>query len=139
MGAGYFLHDIGKVRLDPAIINKQGKLTDEEMRKMRTHPYEGYRILSEADQLTEECKIIVMQHHEREDGNGYPLGLKGDGIHPYGRVCSIADVYDALTAVRSYKSRQTPFEALDIMKKQMISHFHRELFEEFVFLMGPGH
>jgi len=134
LGAGYFLHDLGKVRVDPAIINKPGILTEEEMKKMRSHPYQSYKILSEAGQLTEECRIIALQHHEREDGNGYPRRLQGDQIHIYGRISSIADVYDALTAERSYKPRLKPFEALRIMKEEMINHFHPRLFEKFVML-----
>ncbi len=136
LGAGFFLHDIGKVRVDPAIVNKKGKLTEEEMGQMRMHPSQGYAILSEAGELSEECRIIVMQHHERQDGSGYPAGLRGDEIHYYSRICSIADVYDALTSERSYKKRVTPFEALTIMKEQMIDHFTTELFEKFVLLFG---
>jgi len=136
LGAGFFLHDIGKVRVDPAIINKPGKLTGEEMMKMRTHPYQGYKILSEADQLTEECKVIVMQHHEREDGTGYPRRLKGDEIHTYGRIGCIADVYDAITAERSYKLKIDTFHALKIMKEQLLNHFHPDIFERFVLLFA---
>jgi len=134
LGAGFFLHDIGKVKVNSAIINKQGKLTDDEMSEMRTHPSLGYDILSEANQLSEECKVIVMEHHERDDGTGYPLGLKGDDIHLYARVCSIADVYDALTSERSYKKKLKPFDALALMKEEMINHFHKEIFDEFVLL-----
>jgi HD-GYP domain-containing protein (c-di-GMP phosphodiesterase class II) len=101
LGAGFFLHDLGKIRIDPAIINKPGRLTDEEMEEMKKHPNFSYKILKETNQLSEECGIIAMQHHEREDGSGYPRGLKGDQIHTYGRVCCLADVYDALTAERS--------------------------------------
>ena len=134
LGAGFFLHDIGKVRIDPAILNKPGKLTDEEMDKIRSHPYQGYKILKEANQLTEECMIIVMQHHEREDGTGYPRSIKSDAIHTYGRICSIADVYDALTAERSYKKRMDTFPALKFMKEKMLNHFQQEVFETFVML-----
>jgi len=134
LGAGFFLHDIGKVRVDPGIINKPGKLTDEEMTIMRAHPYQGYKILKEANQLTEECMFIVMQHHERADGTGYPRGLKESDIHIYGRICCIADVYDALTAERSYKQQLNTFDALKLMKEKLINHFHKELFEKFVLL-----
>ena len=134
LGAGFFLHDIGKVRIAPDIINKPGKLTDEEMTIVRSHPYQGYKILKETNQLTEECMIIVMQHHEREDGSGYPRRLKRHEIHPYGRICCIADVYDALTAERSYKQKLTTFEALKLMKEQLLNHFQQEMFEKFVLL-----
>jgi len=134
LGAGFFLHDIGKVRIDAGIINKPGKVTDEEMNIIRTHPYQGYKLLKDTNQLTEECMVIVMQHHEREDGTGYPRSIKGDAIHAYGRICCIADVYDALTAERSYKQRLNTFEALKLMKEQLLNHFHKDMFEKFVLL-----
>ncbi|MFQ5561433.1 MAG: HD-GYP domain-containing protein, partial [Nitrospinota bacterium] len=138
LGAGYFLHDLGKVRVDPGIINKPGPLDEREMKTMKTHPYQGYKLLREAEQLSFETKVIVMQHHEREDGTGYPKGLRGEEIHDYGRVGCIADVFDALTAERSYKRSLTPFQALKIMKEEMIGHFHREIFEKFVRLFAAS-
>jgi HD-GYP domain-containing protein (c-di-GMP phosphodiesterase class II) len=134
LGAGFFLHDIGKVRIDPAIINKRGKLTAPEFSVMRTHPDQGYAILSETKQLTEECKIIVIQHHERQDGSGYPRRLSRDEIHAYGRICSIADVFDALTSERSYQKKLDTFSALKLMKEQLLEHFHQDMFEKFVLL-----
>jgi HD-GYP domain-containing protein (c-di-GMP phosphodiesterase class II) len=132
LGAAFFLHDIGKVRIDSSYINKPGKLTDEEMREMKRHPAHGFNILNKARELTTECKLIVLEHHERDDGRGYPRGLRGDEIHLYARICAIADVYDALTSMRSYKQPMTPFSALKLMKEEMIGHFHTELFEKFV-------
>jgi HD-GYP domain-containing protein (c-di-GMP phosphodiesterase class II) len=134
LGAGFFLHDLGKVEVDASIINKPGKLTNEEMNQMRQHPHMGYKLLYETNQLTHECKKIVLQHHERYDGKGYPNGLEGDDIHLYGRICSIADVFDALTSERSYRQKLDPFVALQLMKEEMIHHFHRDLFEQFVLL-----
>ncbi len=134
LGAGFFLHDLGKVKVNPSIINKPGKLTTEEMNQMRRHPTEGYKILSDAHQSTKECRTIVMQHHERFNGKGYPKGISGDQIHIYGRICSIADVYDALTSDRPYRQKMAPFDALSLMKDEMIDHFQKDLFEQFVFL-----
>jgi HD-GYP domain-containing protein (c-di-GMP phosphodiesterase class II) len=136
LGAGFFLHDLGKVRVDPGIINKPGRLTDEEMQTMRIHPYQGYLMLKESGQITEECSIIVLQHHERENGTGYPKRLRGDEIHAYGRICCIADVFDALTAERSYKANLTAFQALKIMKEEMLDHFHKDVFGEFVMMFS---
>ncbi|MFA6412793.1 MAG: HD-GYP domain-containing protein [Syntrophales bacterium] len=136
LGAGFFLHDLGKTRIDLSIINKPGKLTDREFEKMRLHPEYGFEILRDADKLVKESRIIVLQHHERDDGSGYPLGIKGTDIHPYGRICSIADVYDALTSIRPYKTPMPPFEALWIMQKEMLHHFHRDVFERFVRLLA---
>ena len=134
LGAGFFLHDLGKVNVDPRIINKPGRLTDEEMQQMRTHPYQGYKILKEAQALSEESKYIVMQHHELSDGTGYPQRLKGDDIHIYGRICHLADVFDALTSERSYKRALSNYEALKLMRDEMYNHFDKRLFEAFVLL-----
>lgn len=132
LGAGFFLHDLGKVMVDPAIINKPARLDETEMRRMRIHPYQGYKLLRDADALSEECRVIVMEHHELMDGGGYPKRIKGDQIHIYGRICCIADVFDALTAERSYKKAMTPFDALTLMRDKMPNHFDRPLFGAFV-------
>ncbi|MFB0517461.1 MAG: HD-GYP domain-containing protein [Candidatus Neomarinimicrobiota bacterium] len=134
LGAGFFLHDLGKCDVPQELINKAGRLSDEEWELMRNHPRRGNKILSETNQLTKECGVIVMQHHEREDGTGYPFGLKKDEIHNYARICSIADVFDALTSTRAYKKKVPTFEALRIMKEEMIHHFYRDIFKEFVLL-----
>ncbi|MEH6825947.1 MAG: HD-GYP domain-containing protein [Motiliproteus sp.] len=135
LGAGFFLHDIGKVNIRAGVINKPGKLTDDEMRHMRSHPYKGYKMLEKSGQLSEESRIIILQHHERADGTGYPKQLHNREIHIYGKICCIADVFDALTAERSYKKALTPFEALLLMKEQMADHFDKKMFADFVNLM----
>jgi HD-GYP domain-containing protein (c-di-GMP phosphodiesterase class II) len=134
LGVGFFLHDIGKVNIDPSIITKPGKLTPDEMNEMRRHPSQGFKILHEAKQLTDESRTIVLQHHERFDGGGYPKGLRDQEIHIYGRICSIADVYDALTSDRPYRQKMLPFTALKIMREEMIHHFQRDLFEKFIMM-----
>ncbi len=138
LGAGFFLHDIGKVRVDTAIINKPGRLSEQEMGVMRKHPSYGYQLLRKTGQLTGECRQIVLQHHERDDGTGYPRKLRGEEIHLYARICSIADVYEALTTERPYKARMSPFEALSLMKTEMLHHFQKDLFDRFVLLFAGG-
>jgi len=88
-------------------------------------------------QLTDESKVIVLQHHERFDGTGYPKRLHSDKIHIYGRICAIADVYDALTTERPYKEKMKVFDALKLMREEMIHHFQKDLFERFVLLFKP--
>ena len=136
LGAGFFLHDLGKIRIDQRLIKKPGKLTDEEIQVMKKHPNLGYTILQETKQMTEESKIIILQHHERYDGTGYPEGLKGSDLHIYGKICSIADVYDALTTDRPYRKKMKPFDGLKIMKEQMINHFQKDLFDHFVLMIA---
>ncbi|MBP7764166.1 MAG: HD-GYP domain-containing protein [Deltaproteobacteria bacterium] len=136
LGAGFFLHDLGKVNIDLSIINKPARLSDEEMAQMRKHPQYGYEILARTRQLTEECRTIVLHHHERFDGSGYPLGLKGEDIHLYGRICSLADVFDALNSDRPYRKGLGPFAALKVMKEEMMFHFQKDMFEKFVMLFS---
>ncbi len=134
LGEGFLLHDIGKSTIPASIINKPGKLTDSEWALMRTHPEAGHRILRETKTLNETIERVVLQHHERMDGKGYPFGLKGDEIHPTARVCAIADVFDAITTVRSYRDPLPTFEALKVMRNDMGNHFDWNYFDEFVFL-----
>lgn len=132
LGEGFLLHDLGKSTIPPSIINKPGKLDEREWALMRTHPEVGYRMLKDASKLTETIECIVLQHHERMDGTGYPYGLSADDIHPYARVCAIADVFDALTTVRSYRDPLPTFEALKLMRDGMGNHFDWDFFGEFV-------
>jgi len=132
LAAGFFLHDLGKINIDPNVLNKPARLDDAEMKLIRTHPYQGYKLLQAADALSPECSTIVMQHHEAFNGNGYPRKLKGQEIHLYGRICAIADVFDALTAERSYKKALKTFDALSLMKQNMIENFDKDLFRSFV-------
>ena len=134
LGAGFFLHDLGKVYIDESIINKPGKLSEDEMQEMRRHPSMGFKLLNETKQINEENRMVVLQHHERANGMGYPQKLRGEEIHIYGRICSVADVFDALISKRPYKKKLESFEALKIMKEEMIVHFHKEIFDKFVLL-----
>jgi HD-GYP domain-containing protein (c-di-GMP phosphodiesterase class II) len=138
LGVGFFLHDLGKTQVDPAIINKKGKLTFDEMQAMRRHPLYGFNILNDANQLTTECKLIILEHHEREDGSGYPYGLYGEEIHVYARICSLVDMYDALTTDRPYRSKISPFEALNIVKSEINDSVQKCLFENLVLILGDN-
>jgi HD-GYP domain-containing protein (c-di-GMP phosphodiesterase class II) len=138
LGVGFFLHDLGKIQVDPAIINKEGKLTFDELQAMRRHPLYGFNILNEANQLTTECKLIILEHHEREDGSGYPYGLYGGEIHVYARICSLVDTYDALTTDRPYRSKMSPFQALNIIKSNINDSIQKSLFENLVLLLGEN-
>jgi HD-GYP domain-containing protein (c-di-GMP phosphodiesterase class II) len=111
------LHDVGKIGVPDAILNKPGKLTDEEFKQMRLHPVHGARILSQI-QSERVVNILpgVKYHHERWDGKGYPEGLKGEEIPLLGRVLGVADFLDALTSDRSYRKGLSLEEALNMVK-----------------------
>jgi HD-GYP domain-containing protein (c-di-GMP phosphodiesterase class II) len=138
LGVGFFLHDLGKIQVDPAIINKKGKLTFDELQAMRRHPLYGFNILNDANQLTTECKLIILEHHEKEDGSGYPYSLYGEEIHVYARICSLVDMYDALTTDRPYRGRMSPFQALNMIKSEITDSIQKSLFENFVHILGAN-
>ncbi|MBW2618142.1 MAG: HD-GYP domain-containing protein [Deltaproteobacteria bacterium] len=132
LGAAFFFHDIGKSEVGLAILNKPGPLDPEEKASMQQHTEMGLRILKRLNVLTTEARYVVFQHHERLDGSGYPQGLAGEAIHPFARICAIADVYDALTSDRAYRPRMAPFEALSIMREKMANHFDPEMLYRFI-------
>ncbi len=108
------LHDIGKMQIPNEIISKPGKLTEEEFHIVQQHPKLGYQILSKLD-LDEHVKYAALMHHERCDGKGYPMQIGKNKIDYFSKIVMLADVYDAMTADRSYRKGMCPFKALDIM------------------------
>jgi putative nucleotidyltransferase with HDIG domain len=131
---GALLHDVGKLMVPAEVLNKPGKLTDEEWAMVRGHPSAGVELLADIE-FPWDVRPIVESHHERWDGKGYPHGLAGDAIPLTARVLCVADVYDALTSVRSYKRALTHDEAMDIMSKDVGTQFDPVLFAAFEELM----
>ena len=113
------LHDIGKALVPRKILDKPGPLTADEMDIIKLHSSQGYHLLSNCAEISEEAKLGVLQHHEREDGSGYPLGLKGKDISTCAKFVAIADIYDAMTTERVYRKKMLPFTAINIMLNQM--------------------
>ncbi len=136
LGTGALLHDVGKSVIDKNIINKKGPLNDEEWQAIKKHPVYGVELLRKTGKIPEESYVVVNQHHERSDRTGYPEGRAMEKIHPYARVSAIADVFDALTTKRAYKGAVGTFAALNIMKDEMSTAFDRDMFREFVQMMG---
>jgi HD-GYP domain-containing protein (c-di-GMP phosphodiesterase class II) len=126
---GAFLHDLGKTEVAEEILNKPGRLTDEERAAMERHPIIGDEMLAPVE-FPWDIRPMVRSHHERWDGRGYPDGLDGDRIPLSARILRIADVFDALTTARSYRRRLTPEEALAIMDED-VGSFDPEIFALF--------
>jgi HD-GYP domain-containing protein (c-di-GMP phosphodiesterase class II) len=104
------LHDIGKIALEESILNKPAKLTEQEWEEVKQHPSIGYRILSSSYDMLELAELVLL-HHERWDGGGYPKGMKGEDIPLLTRIITIADSYDAMTSERPYRKPLTEEEA----------------------------
>ena len=114
---GGLLHDLGKAKIPAAILNKPGRLTDEEMAVMRTHPVIGYELLREQGGYEPEMLEVVLRHHELLDGSGYPGGLSGSQIGDLVRLITICDIYGALIEQRPYKPPMQPARAFDILRE----------------------
>jgi putative nucleotidyltransferase with HDIG domain len=127
---GALLHDVGKLMVPAEVLNKPGKLTDEEWTMVRGHPTAGVELLADIE-FPWDVRPIVESHHERWDGKGYPHGLAGEAIPLTARVLCVADVYDALTSQRSYKRAFTHEEAIAIMRKDVGTQFDPALFPTF--------
>lgn len=136
LGLGALLHDIGKMHVPLKILNKPGKLTNFERKIMNSHPQMGYDLLAEAKEFPAAALDVILYHHERMDGSGYPKGLMEEGITPYVQIVALVDVYDAITSDRAYHNRMSPHEALNKMYEWASKMFSRELLEKFISCLG---
>jgi putative nucleotidyltransferase with HDIG domain len=141
IGVGALLHDIGKMKVPREILNKPGKLSENEFEKIKEHVIHSRMILSQTPGITPIAALIAFQHHERYDGTGYPKGLKGEAISYYGQMASIVDVYDALTPDRCYHKGMEPTEALGKIYEWSQCHFNANLVQKYIECIGiypPG-
>jgi len=135
LGTAGLMHDIGKVMIPTAVLNKPGRLTDEEFALAKTHSLEGYRLLSEVEGIPAMALDVVRHHHEKMDGTGYPHGLRGEEISLAARMGAICDVYDAVTSERPYKDAWSPMEAITRMR-EWSGHFDPQLLFSFMLSIG---
>jgi HD-GYP domain-containing protein (c-di-GMP phosphodiesterase class II) len=136
LGLGTLLHDAGKTRIDKNVLNKPGKLTPEEFEEIKKHPRLGFEMLQSS--LPAASLDIILHHHEKFNGQGYPDQLAKENISLFAKIASLADVYDALTTNRVYAKARHPFEAIMTMKNEMIGHFEEDKFLSFIRMLGPG-
>lgn len=125
------LHDLGKARIDENVLKKKGHLTNEEFAQIKLHPELGVE-LQPVKESPWNIEPIILYHHEKMNGTGYPMGLRGEEIPLGGRIVSIADVFDALTSDRAYRKANDPKEALEIMGEAMKGSFDCSLFKCFI-------
>ncbi|MBR7798417.1 HD-GYP domain-containing protein [Undibacterium fentianense] len=135
-GLAGLLHDIGKMAVPADILNKPGKLTDEEFVSIKEHPSAGYEMLLESKGVGQIALDVCLHHHEKMDGTGYPKGLKGDQISLFAKMGAVCDVYDAITSNRPYKAGWCPAESLKKMSEWSRGHFDEVVFQAFVRSIG---
>lgn len=134
-GLAGLLHDIGKMAIPNAVLNKPGKLTDGEFATVRDHPEAGSRMLLESKQVSALVLDVCLHHHEKMDGSGYPHRLAGEQISLYARMGAVCDVYDAITSNRPYKQGWDPAESIRKMAEWK-GHFDPVVFQAFVKTVG---
>lgn len=137
LGVAGLLHDIGKTSVPIEIINKHGPLTDDEYNIVRMHPVYAAEHLKTRHLVSNDCAMGIIGHHERWDGTGYPLKLKGENIHIYARILAVADVYDALTSNRPYRKPAPPNEAIEFIMGGMGTHFDEDVIRAFLRKVAP--
>ncbi len=134
-GMAGLLHDLGKAMIPMEILNKPGKLTDEEFAIVKTHPEEGHKLLVDGHGISETIKDVCLHHHEKVDGSGYPKGLNAETMSLFAKMGAVCDVYDAITSNRPYKAGWDPAESIKRMAEWK-GHFDPTVFQAFVKSLG---
>ncbi|MFA5537344.1 MAG: HD-GYP domain-containing protein [Bacillota bacterium] len=126
------LHDVGKAKISQEVLSKKGPLTAQEFTEMKKHSIFGYQLVKNTKQINDDICNGVLMHHEKASGEGYPLKLTNEKIHPYAKIIAVADVYDALTSERAYKKRFTPFDTFQELQKIGYTHFDPKIIITFL-------
>jgi putative nucleotidyltransferase with HDIG domain len=135
-GIAGLLHDLGKAMMPMAVLNKPGKLTDEEFDIIKKHPEEGHKMLLGGSGADEIVLDVILHHHEKTDGSGYPKQFKDGEISIFAKMGAVCDVYDAITSNRPYKAGWDPAESLRKMAEWANGHFDQTIFQAFVKSLG---
>jgi putative nucleotidyltransferase with HDIG domain len=135
LGTGALLHDIGKSKISLKILDKKGSLNESEMEIIRRHPQYGFELIINSEIIPYESHYPILQHHEREDGSGYPHNLISENIHKFSKIVAIADVFDAMTTRRSYRGAKDAYPALKEMY-ETIHTFDKEMLISLTNLLG---
>lgn len=137
LAVGAMLHDIGKVFVPKEVLLKNGELTEDEFSIIKEHPSKGYDYLKADMDISAMSKIIILQHHERIDGTGYPEKINGSRIHEFSKIVSIADVYDALTSDRPYRMGMPPNDAIEYIMGSADRNFDYDMVNAFLKRIVP--
>jgi HD-GYP domain-containing protein (c-di-GMP phosphodiesterase class II) len=136
IGIGALLHDAGKMKVPLQILNKPGKVTEQEFFEIKKHPLYSMEVLEKAGGIPEASKQVALQHHERYNGKGYPYNLQGEEISKFGQISAIVDVYDAITSDRVYKKALSPYEGMQKIYEWAKIDFNQTLVERFIQCVG---
>ena len=136
LATGGLLHDIGMLRVEREILEKQGRLSSDEVNRMRAHAVMGYQIISKDMKYPEEIALVALQHHEHWDGRGYPRSLKGEDITLFARIVAVADAYEAMVSERPYRNSIIGYNAMKTVLSDNGKHFDPQVLKAFLESMG---
>lgn len=137
LGFAALLHDIGKVFVDKDVLNKPGKLNDDEFEEIKKHSLLGADHIKNGNYMSNSTYMGILDHHEKFEGGGYPNNVEGEKISLYGRIIAVADVYDALTSDRPYRKALLPSEAMEYIMASNMTQFDPKMVEVFVKKVAP--
>ncbi|MCT1398024.1 HD-GYP domain-containing protein [Paenibacillus sp. p3-SID867] len=126
------LHDIGNAKIDPIVLNKPSKLTEEENEEVRQHTTYGYQILKNVAAVNEGVRLAALQHHEKVDGSGYPLRLEGNKIHIYAKIVAVTDIFHAMTLDKFYRNAQSPYVVLEQIQLEAFGKLDPKIVQTFI-------
>lgn len=127
IGLAGALCDAGMAKISPTILNKESGLTVKEYEQVKEHPVFSYKMIKDVPALKQGVSLAVLQHHEREDGSGYPLGTNSDKLHPFSKIVAVADVYHAMITERAYREKQSPFKVVEMITKDLFGKFDHKV------------
>ncbi|MUV37956.1 Cyclic di-GMP phosphodiesterase response regulator RpfG [Lentibacillus sp. JNUCC-1] len=131
IGLAGLLADSGMAKISPAILKKNTKLNTEEFASVKTHTTQGYYMVEKLPTLSHGVKLGVLQHHERQDGSGYPLGLSGGKVHMYARIIAVCDLYHAMTCERLYREKTSPFKVIELLQREQFNNLDPSVIQAF--------
>ena len=132
IGIASFLADSGMAKLNHFLLEKKGILSPGEFKEVKKHPTYSYRFVEKIPSLSQGAKLAILQHHERLDGTGYPLGVKENKIHPFAKILAICDTYHAMTSQRFHREKQSPFLVLEQMQQDQFHKFDHQMVQSFI-------
>ncbi|UOR10745.1 HD-GYP domain-containing protein [Halobacillus amylolyticus] len=132
VGLAGLLSDCGMARIEETISKKEGPLSQQEYEEVKKHPTYSYRLVESIPSLNNQAKLAILQHHERLDGSGYPLGLKQDKIHLFSQIIAVSDMYHAMTSERIYRKKQSPFKVLEAVLKEQFGRYDHQVIQVLV-------
>lgn len=132
VGLAAVLSDSGMAKINQNILHKTTALREEEFNQIHTHPTLSYRLVEKIPTLGTNAKLAILQHHERLDGSGYPLGLRQEKLHTYSQIIAVSDMYHAMTSERAYRKKHSPFRVLEEIQKEQFGRYDHKVVQVFI-------